>query len=248
MVNPGAVAKTRAPLATPARALAIGAHPDDAEFGAGATLARWIDDGCAVTIAVVTDGSKGTWDAAMDPADLADQRRNEQEAAARVLGVSEVVHIGAVDGELEYSMAMRRELCRVIRMSRPDVLLSHDPWQRYQIHPDHRVTGLLAVDAVVAARDPLFYQGVGGEPHRPRALLLWSAEESDHAEPMSPRWLGVKVDALLQHESQSKTTMAGALSTPEAREGFAKHIDRAAREAGAPFGMDEAETFKWITP
>jgi len=247
-MSPGAIGNTRPPLPTPARVLTIGAHPDDTEFGAGATLARWVDDGCEATIAVVTDGSKGTWDAAVDPADLADMRRREQEAAAGVLGASEVVHIGAVDGELEYSMALRRELCSIIRVSRPDVLLTHDPWQRYQIHPDHRVTGLLAVDAVVAARDPLFYQGAGGEPHRPRALLLWSAEEPDHAEPTSARWLDIKVDALLQHESQAKTTMAGALSTPEARQTFADHIGSAAGEAGAEFGLGEAETFKWITP
>jgi LmbE family N-acetylglucosaminyl deacetylase len=247
MQNPGPT-DSRTPLATPERALTIGAHPDDAEFGAGATLARWADTGCVTTIAVVTDGSKGTWDPDMDPADLAEQRRNEQDAAAAVLGGAAVVHIGAVDGELEYSMELRRELCGIIRRYQPDVVLSHDPWQRYQIHPDHRVTGLLAVDAVVAARDPLFYPDAGGRPHRPKALLLWSAEEPDHAEPTTKRWLDVKIDALLQHQSQTKTTMAGALSSPDAREGFARRIRRHAAEAGVVFGMGEAETFKWITP
>lgn len=234
-------------MSTPHRVLTIGAHPDDAEFGAGATLARWVAGGCELTIAVVTDGSKGTWDPDVDPGELAERRRQEQDEAAAILGGASVVHIGAVDGELEYAMALRRRLCEVIRRSRPDVLVTHDPWERYQIHPDHRITGLLAVDAVVAARDPLFYQGVGGEPHRPEAMLLWSSDEADHAEPTSRRWLDVKVEALLKHVSQTQTTMGGALSSPQARERFAGQIRSQAAEAGAPFAMGEAETFKWLS-
>ena len=148
---------TRQPRGVPDRVLTIGAHPDDAEFGAGGTLAAWADAGCEITMLVVTDGSKGSWDTDMTHDRLIDQRRAEQEAAARVIGANEPVMLGHVDGELEYSMALRAELCLWIRRLRPDVVLTHDPWQRYQLHPDHRVAGIAAIDGVVAARDHLFF-------------------------------------------------------------------------------------------
>ncbi|HEX2420254.1 MAG TPA: PIG-L family deacetylase, partial [Acidimicrobiia bacterium] len=122
-------------LPTPKRALTIGAHPDDAEFGSGGTLARWAQDGCEVSMLVVTDGSKGSWDPAIAPDQLARSRMEEQEKAAAVLGVKgELVHLGHVDGELEYSMDLRRQICMWVRRLRPDIVLSHDPWRRYMLH------------------------------------------------------------------------------------------------------------------
>src|SRR5262249_21351299 len=135
-----------APLATPARVLAIGAHPDDVEFGCGATLARWSSDGAHCEILVLTDGSKGTWDAAADTGALAVTGREERRAGARALSVSST-HLGrAVDGELEVTVDARREVCGVIRASRPDVVLGHDPWKRYRLHPDHHAAGRLVID------------------------------------------------------------------------------------------------------
>ena len=169
----GDLRHTPPPLDVPDRVLAIGAHPDDIEFGAGGTLARWAADGADITMLIVTDGSKGTWEPDRDPAQLAAERQQEQVAAAATLGAGRVIHLAEVDGELEVSMRLRERLCLAIRRAQPDVLLTHDPWQRYQLHPDHRATGTVALDAVVAARDPLFFPDQGINPHRPAAVLLW---------------------------------------------------------------------------
>ena len=234
-------------LETPERALAIGAHPDDIEFGCGGTLARWAAEGCEVTMVVVTDGSKGSWDPDADPADLALRRSKEQADAAAALGAAQVRHLGYVDGELEYSMELRRAICEQIRIAKPDVLLSHDPWKRYQIHPDHRATGLGAVDGMVAARDPLFFPEMDVGPHRPQAMLLWSADEADHWEPIASS-LPTKLQALLCHSSQGETTMGNAQSDEAARTSFEKRITdfAAANAAGTPH--DLAEAFKRLTP
>src|SRR4030042_1981270 len=113
--------------AVPGRALAVAAHPDDAEFGAGATLARWAAAGARISILVITDGSKGSWDPHVTGADLVAIRRREQEQAAAVLGAGQVLFLDHRDGELEYSLALRGEICEWIRRLRPDVVLGHDP-------------------------------------------------------------------------------------------------------------------------
>lgn len=237
-----------AALAVPERALAIGAHPDDAEFGAGATLGRWADSGTEITVVVVTDGSKGSWDATLDPAELAAQRRQEQHDAAKRLGIDRVVFLEEPDGELEYTLELRARLCLQVRMQRPDVVLTHDPWQRYQLHPDHRVTGLAALDGVVAARDALFYPDQGVPHHRPGALLLWSSDEPDHCEPASAAAIDRKVAALLCHASQAATTMGIADRSDRERRAFGSRISSWAEDAGAHFGVDLAEAFKRLTP
>jgi LmbE family N-acetylglucosaminyl deacetylase len=142
---------------TPARALAIAAHPDDVEFGCGATLAKWAANGCEISHLVCTDGSKGSWDPDADTAVLVATRREEQRAASRALGGSgDVVFLDWTDGELEAGVQQRWQVAYWIRRLRPDVVLGHDPWKRYRLHPDHRHAGFLAVDGVVAARDPHF--------------------------------------------------------------------------------------------
>ena len=129
-------------LPTPARVLVVAAHPDDIEFGAGATLARWASAGCEVSFAICTDGSKGTWDPDVDVATLVATRQTEAQAAAKALGATgEVVHLGRIDGELVDDRETESDLARWIRTLRPDVLLGHDPWKRYRLHPDHRAAG-----------------------------------------------------------------------------------------------------------
>jgi LmbE family N-acetylglucosaminyl deacetylase len=243
----GEVVPALEPLSTPKRALAIGAHPDDIEFGSGGTLAMWAAAGCRVTMLVVTDGSKGSWDPDADPARLAETRRTEQQAAATQLGASEVLHLGHVDGELEYTMALREEMCRHIREIRPDVVLSHDPWQRYQLHPDHRATGWAVMDGVIAARDHLFFPGQGLDAHRPTAVLLWSADEPDHWEDISSSFPH-KIDALLCHTSQGTSTMGGAERNDDNLSAFLDRMSGWARKQGAPAGLEVAESFKRITP
>src|SRR5262245_1337663 len=163
-------------LAVPARVLAIGAHPDDIEFGCGATLAKWSAAGSEVWLFVLTDGSKGSWDRSADPAELANTRVNEQVAAARRLGAAKVLHAGFVDGELYNGRGERERVVGVIRRARPTVLLTHDPWKRYQLHPDHRAAGFLVLDSIVAARDPHFFPQDALDPHRPTEVLLFEAE------------------------------------------------------------------------
>jgi LmbE family N-acetylglucosaminyl deacetylase len=236
-----------AALPIPQRALAVGAHPDDIEFGAGGTLAKWAAHGCRVTMLVMTDGSKGSWDADADSEALIATRIAEQQAAATRLGAREVRHLGFVDGELEYTMELRKELCRQIRDVQPDVVLSHDPWQRYQIHPDHRATGWAVMDGVVAARDHLFFPEQGLPAHRPDAVLLWSADEPDHWEDIGATF-GVKIEALLCHSSQGTTTMGGAEQSETNRAEFVARMTEWAGRQGGVAGLEAAESFKRITP
>jgi LmbE family N-acetylglucosaminyl deacetylase len=232
-------------LPTPARAMAIAAHPDDVEFGCGGTLAKWAADGCEIHHLICTDGSKGTWDASQDPAQLVALRQVEQRDASRALGgKGEVVFLGWPDGELESGLRQRWEVAYWIRRLRPDVVLGHDPWRRYRLHPDHRNAGFLATDGIVAARDPLFFPEQGEPPHRPTTLLLWEAEEPDHVEDVSG-FEEAKLAALLAHRSQLRSTMH--IDDPEAevevRTFRAGVLDRLG-EMGATAGLTRGEAFK----
>jgi len=232
----------------PRNVLTIGAHPDDAEFGAGASLARWAASGAEITILVVTDGSKGSWNPDEGTGVLIERRRAEQRAAADVLRVQHCTHLAHVDGELEYTMALRTEIALAIRSVAPDVVLSHDPWKRYELHPDHRATGLATVDGVVSAREPLALTDSGLAPHRPHSLLLWSADEPDHAEPMSRAEEETKLEALLCHSSQGSTTMGDPGKGPDERAAFQNRLQGIHLSNGERFGMGPAEIFKKLTP
>lgn len=238
-------------LAVPAVALAIGAHPDDVEFGAGATLAKWADAGCVVHHLICTDGSKGTWNAEADIPALVKQRHREQgEAARRLSGAHAgmVLFLDRVDGELDSGLATRGEVAGVIRELRPDVVLGHDPWKRYRLHPDHRHAGLLACDAIVAARDPHFYPEQGLAAHRPSTLLLFEADQPDHVEDVggeSGRHVDRKLDALEAHASQFESTMRAV--DHEQLAAFRQRIQSRLTELGQPFGYAAAEVFKLIT-
>jgi LmbE family N-acetylglucosaminyl deacetylase len=235
-------------LPVPGRALAIGAHPDDIEFGCGATLAKWAAAGCVVHHLVLTDGSKGTWDAETDLAKLVRVRADEQRAAARRLGATgEVVMLGEIDGELESSLALRARVAYWIRRLKPDVVLGHDPWKRYRLHPDHRHAGWLTVDGVVAARDPHFHRDHGLAHHRPGALLLFEADEPNHAEDVTGHG-ETKVAALLEHRSQWRSTMHIEPDDDGTQlEAFRARVLGRLRAHGAEVGVDEAELFHAIT-
>src|SRR5262249_50488318 len=234
----GAIVSERAAtvdLDVPERVLAIGAHADDIEFGCGATLAKWSAAGGEMWLFVLTDGSKGSWDPTADPAELANVRVNEQVAAARVLGAVKVLHAGWVDGELVNGRAEREGVVGVIRRTRPTVILTHDPWKHYRLHPDHRAAGFLVLDAIVAARDPHFFPGDGLEPHRPRDVLLFEADEVDHYESVDAT-ADSKVAALLAHRSQWRSTMGIDADSPDAdaqRAAFIARIETELRDWGA---------------
>ncbi|MCU1452191.1 MAG: hypothetical protein JWN46_337 [Acidimicrobiales bacterium] len=231
-------------LPVPARALAIGAHPDDIEFGCGATLAKWAAQGCAVVHLVCTDGSKGTWRVDADIEALVAARREETVAAAAALGSSpEVVFLGRVDGELDDDRATRSEVARWIRVLRPDVVLGHDPWKRYRLHPDHRAAGFLTVDALVAARDPHFFREHGVPHHRPAELLLFEADEPNHAEDVTGS-AEAKIAALEAHESQHESTMFISPSDDGVeRDRFRQEIRDDLAAVGRWAGVAQAERF-----
>jgi LmbE family N-acetylglucosaminyl deacetylase len=199
------------------RALAIGAHPDDVELQAGGTLAAWAARGVHVELACFTAGEKGGPGPGADPtgtspaeleacqAELAAVRRAEAEAAARALGAAAPVRfLGAVDGELEVTMTLRLAVARLVRVVRPDVVLGHDPWRRDLLHPDHRAAGLLTVDGVVAAREPLDAPQLAAEglaAHRPHTVLLFGTDAPDELVEVTAT-IDAKLAALRAHASQ----------------------------------------------
>ena len=232
-------------IAVPKVALAIGAHPDDVEFGCGGTLAKWAAQGCVVHHLICTDGSKGTWNPDADTTALAVTRQREQEAAAKALGASgQVVFLGWPDGELDSGLRQRWQVAYWIRKLRPDVVLGHDPWKRYRLHPDHRHAGLLACDGVVAARDPHFFKEQELAPHRPTSLLLWEADEPDHAEDVTA-FIDAKLAGLLAHVSQFESTMHAV--DPDQLAAFRSRITARLRSLGEPVGREAAEIFKKIS-
>ena len=235
----------RIDLALPRRVLAIGAHSDDIEFGCGATLAKWADAGAEVHLCICTDGSKGTWDATADLAALVGRREDEQRDAAKLLGVVEVRFLRRIDGELENDLATRAEVCAAIREVKPEVVLGHDPWQPYRLHPDHLAAGRLAADGIVAARDPHFFADQDRAPHRPDTLLMFEPGRVDHLERVNGH-LDRKVASLLAHRSQWRSTM-GIDASPESEQAtFVTRIRHAAQIAGLRGGLRAAEAFSRI--
>ena len=235
-------------LPTPERALAIGAHSDDVEFGCGATLAKWAEDGAEVRLLVLTDGSKGTWDPDADLGELVATRRREQEDAAALLGLAAVEFLGIPDGELFSGLAERARVCEAIRRARPNVVLGHDPWKRYRLHPDHRHAGWLLLDGVVAARDHHYFPDQPLPAYRPDRILLFEAEEVDHLEPVG-RHVDTKVRALLCHRSQWPSTMRIDAQAPDSDtqlEGFVGRVRAEAEAAGRAAGMGPSEGFKLL--
>ncbi len=217
------------------------AHPDDAEFSAGGTLARWSREGARIAYCVATDGDKGTSDPGRDPRVVAEERIAEQRAAARVLGVEEVLFLGHPDGVLQPSLELRRDIVRVIRLVRPEAVLTSDPTRRfgpgYINHPDHRAAGEVALDAVYpSARDPLVFPELveeGLAPHRVTQVFLANPAEATCLVDISGT-LERKLEALRQHRSQ--------VTEDRLRE----MVPRRAAEVGAPHGLAAAEAFHHI--
>jgi LmbE family N-acetylglucosaminyl deacetylase len=234
-------------LPTPRQVLAIGAHPDDVEFGCGASLARWSATGCAVHLAVLTDGSKGSWDPTIDTVQLVATRRREQDDAAAVLGGAQVHWFAERDGELEPHPRIVEAVAGLLRSVRPDVVLAHDPWRAHRLHPDHHAAGRVVVEAVVAARDPHFLPDHALPPHRPARLALFDTDTVDHLERVDG-FVAAKIDALLCHRSQWRSTM-GIADDPDVEAArFARQVRVEAAAAGARRGLAAAEAFKLLTP
>ena len=159
------------------RILSITAHPDDVDFAAAGTVARWTEAGIEVVYCLVTDGDAGGFDEDVSRAEIPAVRRAEQVAAAKCVGVHDVRFLGYPDGRVEASLDLRRDLARVIRQVRPDRILCPSPERNYARigvgHPDHRAVGSAALDAVYPdARNPYAFPELRADGHE-----AWTARE-----------------------------------------------------------------------
>lgn len=187
--------------------LVIVAHPDDAEFGAAGSVARWVNEGRSVAYLVCTRGEKGSSDAHLPPDQLASIREKEQRAAACILGVKQVDFLDIPDQGIEDTPAFRREMVCVLRRYRPRTVITSDPYRRYVWHRDHRVLGQVVMDAVFPyARDYWAYPELidqGLLPHKVTEILFWGAENINHRVDITPTF-AKKLQALRCHQSQMK--------------------------------------------
>ncbi|MCU0489706.1 MAG: PIG-L family deacetylase [Anaerolineales bacterium] len=206
------VSRPEAPDAweSPQRILVVLAHPDDPEFFCGATIARWTAAGHQVIYWLLTCGDKGSADRRMTSEKLCEIRHAEQRAAAAVLGVHEVNFLGYPDGYLTPDLALRKEITRMIRQVRPDVLVTCDPTTLYVgenrlNHPDHRAAGQAALDAVFPpARDFLYFPDLleeGLEPHNVREVWISGSLQPNIRLDVTDLW-ETKIRALYEHKSQ----------------------------------------------
>jgi LmbE family N-acetylglucosaminyl deacetylase len=226
---------------TPGVALAVYAHPDDADVGCGGTLARWAKGGTAVHLIVCTDGGKGTSDPGVQPKKLAAERAAELEASSALIGITTVENLGFRDGELTDSEEFRRTLVARVRELRPDVVCGHDPsaiffGQDYFNHRDHRFTGLALLDAVAPAAALPHYFADAGPPHQVSTVLLSGTLEPDDWVDVSDT-IETKAAAVECHRSQ----FAG-------QSGWAgEAVRQRAAEEGRRAGVAYAEGFRRLT-
>lgn len=225
------------PIEGPGRAMVIMAHPDDADFLCAGTVAKWCAEGWEVVYVVVTSGDKGTHDPAMHPEKLAAIREEEQREACRVLGVKECIFLGYPDGFTSESAELRGQIVRLLRLYRPDVVITWDAFRGTFNHRDHRNVGQATMDAIYPiVRDRLFYQQhehEGLESHQVNEVLLAGAENPDYAVDITDYW-EKKIAAILCHTSQ----LGG-----RTREDFLR--DRAEREKREPGKPIEERFRRW---
>jgi len=185
--------------------LVVAPHPDDIEFGAAGAIARLIQEGKQAVYILCTSGDKGTSDRGITPEQLAAIREREQQAAAQLIGVREVVFLRYPDQGLEDSPAFRKDIVRLIRRFRPETVMTCDPYHRYVYHRDHRIAGQAVLDAVFPfARDYHAYPDLiqeGLEPHKVRELLFWASDDINYRCDITPAF-DLKLGALRCHDSQ----------------------------------------------
>jgi len=194
----------------PGSAMVVVAHPDDAEFMVAGTVAKWAAAGSMVTYVVVTKGDKGSEDPEMTPHRLAEIREAEQRAAGAILGVKQYEFMGYEDGYLVHTLGLRRDLTRLIRRHRPEIVMCFDPTTRfigdaYPNHPDHRASGDATVDAVFpSARDRLTFPELLTEnllPHKVSQLWMGGTGQPNTWVDIGGT-LDLKKRALMAHPSQ----------------------------------------------
>ncbi|MET0728526.1 MAG: PIG-L deacetylase family protein [Acidimicrobiales bacterium] len=223
--------------AIPARALAVYAHPDDPEVGCGGTLARWTAAGAEVHLVIANRGDKGSADPKTDPEALAEHRAREVEAAAAVLGLVGVEHLGYPDGELDNDTVLRERVVEAIRRHRPDALVAPDPTavffgDSYVNHRDHRELGWAVLDSLVPAASPLYVPRAG--PAHQIGLVLLSGTLEPSAWVDIADVLDRKVAAVSCHQSRLGEDPALVDQLLEQR----------AAEEGRRAGVPHAEAFR----
>jgi LmbE family N-acetylglucosaminyl deacetylase len=214
------------------------AHPDDAEFSSAGTIAKLAKEGKKVILIQVTSGDMGTADIEVSPEDLARRREGEESEAAKILGIDEVVFLRVTDGTVVADLNMREKVVRMIRTFKPDVILTHDPFRPYALHPDHRAVGMATTDAVYpTARDPHYFPAhsrAGLEPHKTAEVWYFGAEEPDLFIDITDTF-DTKIAALRAHESQVGKA-----------EGLEERLRERAKELATDQPFELAEAFKVI--
>jgi LmbE family N-acetylglucosaminyl deacetylase len=223
------------------RVMAITAHPDDSEFGAGGTVAKFVKEGREVVYCIVTNGNKGSSDRTMTSERLAVIRADEQRNAARVLGVDRVIFLGYPDGEVEDTRDLRRDVSREIRRVRPDLVICQNPNRTYNLgasHRDHRTVGGVVIDCVYPlARDHLAFPELMPEfePHKARELYVMQWNQPHIVNDITDV-MDLKIKALACHASQFADFAAVETRVRERN-----------KELGASHSYAYAETFDRIT-
>lgn len=224
----------------PERALAVFAHPDDADVACGGTLATWSKRGARVWLLVLADGAKGTTDPSSDLVSLAARRAGELHDAAGALGIEGVEQLGIPDGEVENTLSTRRAIVEAIRRLQPSAVLAPDPTATffggvYVNHHDHRETGWAVLDAVAPAAEMPLYFPDAGPPHHVGGLLLSGTLEPDVVVDIDET-LDTKVSAVLSHRSQLHGDDEWARTAVIAR----------AVQAGRLVGLAHGEAFRHV--
>ncbi|HEV2108252.1 MAG TPA: PIG-L deacetylase family protein [Thermomicrobiales bacterium] len=218
--------------------LVIVAHPDDLEFSSAGTVAKLTRAGKRVVLIQVTSGDKGSSDPDYSPQAMALTREAEEREAAKRLGIAEVVFLRRTDGELMPDLDLRERIVRMIRTYKPDVVITHDPFRPYALHPDHRAVGLTAVDSVYpVARDPHNFPAhlrEGLEPHKTAEIWFFGADSPDRFIDITETFDG-KINALMAHESQVGDA-----------DGLAERMRERAAELAKDRDFELAEAFKVI--
>ena len=198
----------------PAQVMVVIPHPDDAEIGAGGTIARWTQEGKDVIYVLCTNGDKGTSNINMDQEELIRIREQEQLAAAKALGVREVIFLRHPDQSLEDTPEFRKEIVRLIRMYQPETVVTTDLYRRYIWHRDHRITSRVTMDAIFPyARDIYSYPDLleeGLQPHKVKEVFLWGAEEPNYYSDITDTF-DIKFTALRCHQSQIRKRLVGEM-------------------------------------
>ncbi len=214
------------------------AHPDDAEFSSAGTISKFASEGKRVIIIQVTSGDRGSNDRTTTSEGMAATREAEEREASTRLGVAELVFLREPDGSVVSDLVLREKITRMIRTHRPDVIVTHDPFRPYALHPDHRAVGMATHDAVYpTARDHLYFPehlASGLEPHKTAEIWYFGSEVPDTYVDITDTFAD-KIDALKLHKSQV---------------GEAEELGDRLRERAADLAKDQpfelAECFKTI--